>query len=257
MKKLAAALYITIAVCASFGQPPAPVTDRSARIEHLMNVHILGVEQLHPPGWSIKAMPLSAVRGPNDSLIGQVHIYLKGAPAGTLFEQQTMAVGDDQPKTELAGISVGADGILMCPGRLPTQCGDAGDPDNPIEFTFQSIKGEPIRFLFASDAGTIGLVVVPYPVAAEEKTCTLSAVRLTPDFSVALLTGVGFPPNIDVHYSAKSDPGNLHSIRSNAIGVIRFSVVPRIKPGQISGTESITMVEKPCSAKVTYEWGRS
>ncbi len=225
-----------------------------ARVNHLMDTHILGVEQLRPPGWTIQAKPLDAERGADDTLIAQVHIYITGAPVGTIFELQTMPVGDDKATSTMQGISVGKDGILVCAGRLPTQCGDPQKPDDPIEFTSQTLKGEPTRYLFVSDAGTIGIVVVPYPVAYRDKGCTLSAVRLTPGFDLALITGTGLPPNTDIHYSAKSDRGNTHTIRSNELGVVRFSLIPVMKPGQRSGGETIKIIENQCSPEVSYEW---
>src|SRR5665213_3325068 len=173
-KLICASIIACFFCCSAPAQTPAKDGVLSEKVNHLMNTHI-GVENTVPPGWSIEAKPVALARGENDTVIIQVHIFIHGAPEGVLFEQQSLPVGDDKPVSEMSGISVGKDGILMCAGRNPLQCGDQNKPDDPIEFTAQSIKGEPLRFLFASSVGTIGTVVVPYPVSGQDHGCTLSA----------------------------------------------------------------------------------
>ncbi len=220
-----------------------------------MNTHI-GVEQTVPPGWSISVKPVAEQAGPDGTVLAQVHIFIKGAPAGTLFQQQVLQVGQDKPETAMEGISVGKDGILMCAGRNVLECGDRSNPDDPIEFTTNSIKGEPFRYLFSSAAGTIGTVIVPNPVGNRDKGCSLSAVRLTPRFEVALLTAVGFPPNSDIHYTATPGSNGTQVMHTDARGVARFSLIPFAKAGQKSGTLKVKIVEPQCSPGVSYDWGR-
>jgi hypothetical protein len=83
-------------------QAPAKNSVLSEKVNHLMNTHI-GVENTVPPGWSIEAKPVASARGENDTIISQVHIFIHGAPEGTLFEQQSLPVGDDKPVSEISG----------------------------------------------------------------------------------------------------------------------------------------------------------
>lgn len=237
---------------------PAPAQDKLVTyVNHLMDFHI-GVERTVPPGWSITVQPVTMDQAAQGTVDAQVHIFIKGAPPGTVFEQQVVSVGDDQPASVMQGITVGKDGLLVCAGRTPEQCGDPKKPDDPIEFTLQgSLKGEPYRFLFASDAGTIGTVFVVNPVGDRKPGCTLSAVRLTPYFELALITGVGFPPNSDVHYTATPGSTQDSVVRSNALGVVRFSLIPHTDPGQKSGKLKVKIMEKQCPAEVSYDWGKS
>ena len=255
---VAALSFIVASAC--LAQSPAPAPDRSklaAYVNHLMDVHI-GVERTAPTGWSITVKPVAVQREENGTVSSQVHIFVTGAPAGTMFEQQSIAVGEDAPKAEMGGISVGKDGILMCAGRTSEQCGDSKNPDDPIEFTtMSSLKGEPYRFLFVSDAGTVGTVFVMNPVGNRNKGCTLSAVRLTPAFEVALITGVGFAPNTEVHYTATPGSDGEKTMHSDALGVVRFSLMPYAKPGQKSGTITVKINEKQCSPEVSYDWGKT
>ena len=117
-----------------------------------------------------------------------------------ILTESTLRVGGEKLTVMLQGISVGKDGVLMCAGRLPEQCGDAKKPDDPIGFGMQPAKGEPYRMIFSAGETRVGLMIVPDPVEAKSEGCTLSAVRLNPNFQLAFVSGEGYPPDSDVHY---------------------------------------------------------
>jgi len=257
MKRSLLASTIALLTCSQHapGQQLKSPEDLNKYVNHLMDVH-MGVENMIPPGSSIVAKPVTLEREPDGTVGAQFHIFVSGAPAETIFEQQTLPVGEDTPVTSLQGISIGKDGILMCPGKTIVQCGDSSRPNDPIEFTVAALKGEPFRFEFASIAATVGLIIVPNPVAKVDHGCGLSAVRLTPGFELALLTASGFPPNTDIHYAISSGEGAERTARTDARGVMRFSVLAHAKPGQKGGSATVKINEKQCSPEVKYEWGR-
>ena len=222
------------------------------RVQRLMDVE-MGFSQMVPPGMSIEAREISRKGKSGNDLIVQYHIFVKGAPADALFQEIQRPVNADKPSA-LAGISIGKDGILMCAGRTPDQCGDAKKPDDPIEFITMSRKGEPTRLGFISPTIKIGTVIVPDPIVANDNGCTLSAVRLTPKFELAFLSGSGYPPNIDVHYRVSSETSGDFVIKSDSSGTIRVSVIPN--PGKKSkGTVTVRVAEAKCCPEVSYEWG--
>jgi hypothetical protein len=95
---------------------------------------------------------------------------------------------------------------------------------------------------------------VPDPIVANDNGCTLSAVRLTPKFELAFLSGSGYPPNTDVHYRVLSETSSDVLVKSDSNGSIRFSVIPN--PGKKSkGTVTVKIAEAKCSPEVSYEWG--
>ena len=127
-------------------------------------------------------------------------------------------------------------------------------PDDPIEFVTMPKKAEPTRVAFVSPTVKIGTVIVPDPIEATDKGCTLSAVRLTPKFELALLSGYGYPPNTDVRYRVSSETTSDHVIKSDSRGAIRVSAIPYA--GKTSkGTVTVRVTEAKCSPEVSYEWG--
>jgi hypothetical protein len=214
----------------------------------------VGFERMVPPGMSIEAKEVSRKGKSGKDLVVQYHIFVKGSTPGTLFKALNWPPNAEKPSVILEGISVGKDGILMCAGRNPELCGDPKKPDDPIEFTVLPMKGEPSRFAFISSDIRIGTVIVADPIEAKNKACTLSLVRLTRAFDLALLSGTGYSPNTDVHYTVSSEMTSNFVIRADANGMIRAGVIPY--PGKKKqGTASVKIAEATCSPEAFWEWG--
>jgi hypothetical protein len=229
-------------------------SDLAQQVQQLMDVQV-GIAQMVPPGMSIEAKEISRSGKSADDLVVQYHIFVKGAPADVLFQEVEWPVSYDKPSVALEGIGIGKDGILMCAGRTPEQCGDAKKPDDPIEFITTPRKGEPTRLAFIASTVKIGIVIVPDPVEASDKGCSLSAVRLTPKFELAFLSGSGYPPNTDVHYRVSSEMTSDSVIKSDASGTIRVSVVPYAGK-KSNGKMTVRITETKCSPEVSYDWGK-
>lgn len=231
----------------------AKQNDLAESVQRLMDVEV-GFTQMVPPGMSIEAKEISRKGKSGDNLVVQYHIFVKGIPADTLLQEIQWPVNADKPSAALGGISVGKDGILMCAGRTPEQCGNAKKPDDPIEFITMPRKGEPTRLAFIAQEVKIGTVIVPDPIEANDKGCSLSAVRLTPTFDLAFLSGSGYPANTDVHYRVSSETTSDFVIKSDGSGAIRVSVIP-YHGKKSKGTVRVKITEAKCSPEVSYEWG--
>ena len=227
--------------------------DLAQRVQRFMEIEV-GFEHMVPPGMSIEAKEVSRKGTPGKDLVVQYHIFVTGVPPDTLFRYIDWPDVAGKPLVRLEGISVGKNGILMCAGRMPEQCGDPNKPDDPIEFTATSQKGEPRRLAFVSSNIWIGMVIVPDPIEAADNGCTLTAKRLTKAFELAYLSGTGYPPNTDVHYRVSSETITNFIVKSDATGTIRVSVVPN--PGKKKeGTASVKIMESKCSPEVSWQWG--
>lgn len=229
-------------------------SDPSQRIQHLMDIEV-GFKEMIPPGMSIEAEEISRKGKSGEDLVVQYHIFVKESPPDALFEEIQWPVNADKASAVLTGISVGKDGILMCAGRKPEQCGDPRKPDDPIEFITVPKRGEPIRLAFVSQDVRIGTVIVPDPVESTDKGCTLSAVRLTPRFELAFLSGSGYAPNTDVHYRVSS-AGKIDDrvVKSDRNGTIRTGLIP-YPGGKKNGTVLVKIQEAKCSPEIVYDWG--
>ena len=97
--------------------------DIAQDVQHLMDLEV-GFEQMVPSGMSIEAKEISRQGTSGKDLVVQYHIFVRGVPPDTLFRWIQWPVNADKPSSPLEGISVGKDGILMCAGRTPEQCGD-------------------------------------------------------------------------------------------------------------------------------------
>lgn len=203
-------------------QNPPTAADLSKYVQHLMDLQVAFMVP-PPQGISVETKEVARQGASGRDLVVQYHIYLNGAPPEKLYTESQLAVGADEMTPVMEGISIGKKGLLICAGRNALQCGDAQRPDDPIEFTVQPLKGEPFRFAFESgDTKTkIGMMIVPDPVEAHNKGCTLSAVRLSANFQLAFIYGEGYPPDTDIHYRFSSESQSDKVIRSDAKGAIR------------------------------------
>lgn len=239
-----------------FARPQNPdmkQNDPAKYVQHLMDIQV-GFTQMVPSGMSIEAKEISRKGTSGKDLVVQYHIFVRGVPPNTLFQEIQWPVNADKASAALAGISLGKDGILMCAGRAPDQCGDAKKPDDPVEFITMPRKGEPTRLAFIAPEVKIGTVIVADPIEASDRGCTLNAVRLTPKFELAFISGSGYLPNSDVHYKVTSEMTGEHVIKADDNGTIRVSVIPY--PGKKSkGTATVKITEPKCSPEISYEWG--
>lgn len=227
--------------------------DVAQRVERLMAIEV-GFEQMVPAGMSVETNEVSREGKSGKDLVVQYHIFLKGVPPGALFKALNWPPDAEKPSVIMEGISVGKDGILMCAGRNPEQCGDPKKPDDPIEFTVLPMKAEPSRFAFVSSDIKIGTVIVADPIEARDKGCTLSLLRLTRAFDLAFLVGTGFAPNTEVQYTVSSEMTSNFAIKADAKGRIRVAVIPF--PGKKrQGTAKVRIDEATCSPEVSWEWG--
>jgi len=221
-------------------------------VQKLMNIEV-AFETMLPAGSSIQVKETSRHGESGKDLVVKYRIYVKGAPPGALFQWIQWPVNQDEPSSPLAGITAGSDGLLICAGQKPEQCGDPAKPNDPIDFIVMPRRGEPTRVAFVAGDFKIGTVIMADPVTATDRGCTISAVRLTPKFELAFVTGTGFAPNSDVHYRFSPDKTKERIIHSDPSGIIRVSLTP-ISAGE-KGTATVEILEPKCSPKLSFDWG--
>jgi hypothetical protein len=205
----------------------------------------------------IKTSMKEVGRGDMDGhLAVQYHLFATGVPEGTVFQSGNVVL-PTEVKEGLGGISIGKDGIVMCSGRGPQFCGDAKKPDDPIEFTVIPAKGEPYRLFLVSEDRKYRIMysVVPDPIEGTDRGCTIEAVRLMPQFQVALIRMRGFIPNETVNLTSKSHAENRTSkpvVGSD--GASDNTVLLPAVDGKSSGTTEVKVAGKSCAPTLKFDW---
>ena len=248
-----AAILVFLLVSVSilgFGQ-----TDMEARAgefnQALMKGHVAWKTKLSSPGASIQAKEAE-----RQGRLVSYNLYVSGLPTDKLYKAMTWPVGQATPLTLMDGVSIGKRGIVMCAGRMPGQCVDSSTKDGTIDFTFNPAKGEPYRLALVSGDYRVAVVIVPDPITAKDKGCTLSVERLLPHFELAYFTGSGFPPNSDATFDGQSyDEKHPVKTKVDSEGNIRFGVSPFVS-GHQKGTTTIKGVGMNCSPSIEFDWGQ-
>jgi hypothetical protein len=187
----------------------------------------------------------------------QYHFLVKGASQDQTYTSVTWPINAASPSESLRGLSLSPDGLVICAGRTPEQCGSSTQKDDPVEFTFVPEKGEPYRLAFVSGDGKtkIFFTIIPEPITGKDKGCTLEAVRLMPRFETAMIRGKGFAPNEDLNFSSKSSgEGQESQLKADSNGQFVSALLPFVKH-QSSGKTQVEVKGKECMPKVSFTWG--
>jgi len=210
-------------------------------------------------GWTNVSSPGASIEAKEVLRQGSTvkyRFFVHGLPTNELYSLYSWPVNAREPAAQMGGISVGKDGLLVCAGRFPGQCGDASNPDDPIQFTFSPGEAEPYRLAFVSATAKVAMVLVPNPIEGKDKTCVLAVVRLLPNFELAYLTGKGFAPHTKVEFDSQSyDEKHRLEATTNVDGNLEFALMPFVA-GHKKGTTSVKTLGAACSPMVSFDWGR-
>jgi hypothetical protein len=99
------------------------------------------------------------------------HVFVKGVPADQTYTFVTWPINAKGPVEQIRGLTLLPNGMVICAGRKPEQCGDDNRKDDPVDFIFAPAKGEVFRLALVSDDGTakIFFAIVPDPVMRKGK----------------------------------------------------------------------------------------
>jgi hypothetical protein len=229
-------------------------TDAEARAaqasQALVKGHVAWETKLSSPGAFAKAKQTG-----RDGSAVTYSVFVSGLPTDEVYTYMSWPVGEAKPLTVMRGVSIGKSGELMCAGRSPEQCGDPSKKDDPIDFTFNPAKGEPYRLAFVAADHRVAFIIVPDPILAKDKGCTLNVERLLPHFELAYFTGSGFAPNSDASFDGESY-GEKHTVKTKADsdGNIQFAIQPFVS-GHSKGTTTLKGVGMGCSPSIKFDWG--
>lgn len=248
---LAASLILNVTCCTPLVYCQTDVEAHAAELtQTLVKEHIAWKSKISSPGALIQAKEVE-----RQGSVVRYSLYVSGLPVDRNYTLVSWPVTQAKPSTVMEGVSLGKEGIVISAGRTPEQCVDPSQKDGPVDFAFSPAKGEPYRIALVSKEYKASVVIVPDPISATDKGCTVSVERLLPRFDLAYFTGSGFPPNIEVSFDSQSyDEKHTVKTKTDSTGGFQFAMLPFVT-GHSKGTTGTRPVGIACSPLIKFDWG--
>jgi len=184
------------------------------------------------------------------------HLYASGMSRDKLYTVVAWPVNQPNPVQVVKGVALDAAGMAICPGQLGT-CGAVTQPNQPVNLSINIAPGRPVRVgLVAQDESSAAYTkMVPIPIRAVDKGCTVEATMLTQSGAIALLEGSGFTPNSEIDmqlvYGDKHEGGKT---KVDEKGTYSATVIPVID-NVSNGTMKVSVTSPKCSPALSFDWG--
>jgi hypothetical protein len=188
----------------------------------------------------------------------QYHVFVKGAPKELLYTFSAWPINAAGPVDQTKGLSLMPDGLVVCAGRLPGQCGQKEQPDDPVDFTFAPGQAEVFRLGLTSADGKwkAFFAMVPDPIIKMDGACSVEVIRLTPKFELTLVRGKGFQPGEDLSFSSKSyDEAHVNKVKADANGEYQSALLPYVKK-HANGMTLLQLKGASCAPEISFGWGQ-
>lgn len=185
------------------------------------------------------------------------HAFVHGPVTSGPFSLFSWPINLRQPAKIIDGVTLGPDGIVMCAGRVPGQCGSADKPDDPVNLTFAPALAEPVRLALISDdqKTTILFGIVPEPLVKSAGRCTIEAVRLLPAWQLVLIRATGFEPGEALHFSSQSyREKHNEEVKADSSGAYASALMPFVQT-KASGETKVEVRGSACATSLSFDWG--
>jgi hypothetical protein len=190
-------------------------------------------------------------------LVVRYNIVVKGAPKDQIYTLLSWPINAPKPLEQMKGVSIGADGLVICAGKTAEQC--VGEKENDlVDFVLSPAQGEVFRMALVSADGKtkIFFATVPDPIIKKSKTCSLEVIRLLPRFELVLIRAKGYVPNEDLLFASKSyDESQDRRVKADGDGGYFSALMPFVRDKQ-NGKTSLSLMGGGCSLELSFEWGK-
>jgi len=233
--------------------PQVDVTQQASAIANATRDWLAG--KFSTPGASGKFREVA--RSTQDGRLKVTYnVIVSGAPKDQNYTLVAWPINAAKPAEQMKGLSLTADGTMVCAGKTSEQC--SGEKENdPVNLTLFPVPGEVVRLaLVSSDQKTkIFFGIVPDPIVASGGACGLEAIRVMPHFVLALLGAKGFEANESLSFSSTShDQSHRDDVKANDEGNFFQAMLPAVK-GKQNGRTSVSVKGKTCAASLSFDWG--
>lgn len=176
--------------------------------------------------------------------------YLTGAPADQVYTIFQWPLGKPQPETVMPAYI--SDNGRLCMHAIGCQ----GTSGPYVLLAFLSFPALPHRIGIVSEDKKYKAVVmvVPDPIVAKDKGCSVEVIRVREDFSLAVLRGKGFHPHDEIKYISNSEGEVMKgTLTADWLGEFSIGFGPGVK-GKRTGTDRLSFEAPGCAPTVSYRW---
>jgi hypothetical protein len=183
-------------------------------------------------------------------------LKISGARPGGRYTLMAWPVTLEQPVAAMEGLTIAADGTVGCPADSTKSCAQH-IKGAELHLTYVTAPGEIYRHaLISEDHQTrIFFSIVPDPMIAVDKACSLEVVRLSPQFELVIVRGRGFQPGEELRFHTQSYQ-EVHdvAVTADSSGEFRAQLTPAVK-GRVAGASTVTATGKTCAPTISFDWG--
>ena len=187
----------------------------------------------------------------------EYRVKISGAPHDRLYTLMAWPVTLTQPVAVMEGLAVAADGSVGCPANSTKSCAQR-IKGGELRLTYVPAKGEIYRHALISEdhQARIFFSIVPDPMVATDKACSLEVVRLSPHFELVMVRGKGFQPGEQLTFHTQSyQEAHDVPVTADSHGEFQAHLTPTVK-GRVAGTTTVTATAKSCAPAILFDWGQ-
>ena len=189
--------------------------------------------------------------------VSEYRLKVSGAPHNQVYKLMVWPVTMATPAAMMDGLVIAQDGTVGCPADSTNTCAQRFKGAE-LKLTYAAAKGEIYRHALISQdhKARAFFSIVPDPVLASDKACSLEAIRLSPNFELVAVRGKGFEPGADVIFKTQSFQ-EVHNaaVQPDKNGQFHAQLTPFVK-GRTSGTIEVSATSKGCAPHLSFDWGK-
>jgi hypothetical protein len=165
---------------------------------------------------------------------------------------------DQNLKVLNTGLSLDAQGQLICPAITQGDCLSSMQPGDAVKFATTAARGEALRLAVFDDTTKqhAETTFIPFPLLYKGKSCQLEVMLGVKNAALVLLEGVGFPASKTLQIQTTSN-GENHPVTTttSASGQLLAALMP-VVANKTSGTATLSYDGGPtCSPSLSFPWG--
>ena len=262
-------ILTTVVACQASAQQTAPPVNLQGDTSQAPSAQTVRIIQAminwdHAPATPInpQGIHLCFVQFDKRKVGGHNMVVYRGYAPGVATDQQyaliTWPIGG-QMQIVANQVWINNHGLLMC--AQPTkeeQNADSVSEKDEIDFVVEAGKGEPKRFALVSQDPKLVIpgTLVPYPLEAKDKACSMQALLAGPHGEAFILEGSGFAPQAEVKLDSVSagehQTGTFHS---SPTGQLTTTILPFVE-GKDHGVAEVHLSAPDCNLSLKLPWGK-